>query len=255
MPNIFSLIGNSWDFYTRHTVLNKIAWWLLILPTVISISISRLLEKYTAGDQGIWLQPEPIIMCGVIIMIAFFFVMLWGSLCILVVGKRLLNSKAGRSRTSFHAVRTEALHFIVPLFLTEVLRTCFTLFWSLLLIVPGIIYSIRTTFYSIILVCEGKMYRTALVRSKDLVKGKTWHVFFYLIGLSFILFSPVAIVAGVLDWAVQTYDPRLNVFADTVYAGLNSIATILYILSLISLFGYLKKRPKLVTPPPLNSSS
>lgn len=168
-------------------------------------------------------------------------IMLWGAACVLLVGKKLVHSPAGRNRTSLAAVAREGRFFIVPLLLTGILRSCIGLLWSLLLIVPGIIYAIRTTFYTIIIVAEDISYRAALRQSIVLVRGHTWQVLWRLAVIFTVIYGPPNLLATLGYWVVGAYETGMLVM-DAVDAALNAPATIIALLASVALYEELKSK-------------
>lgn len=167
-------------------------------------------------------------------------VVTWGTVCMLTIGKRLLQAKAGRARTSFKAVRKAAGPFFIPVFLTGILRGIFTLLWALLLIVPGIIYSIRTVFYAVIVVCEGVSYREALMRSKDVVHGQFWNVLLSLAGFILIIILPVQILNAIIGAIAEEAPWSIVTAANTATALLTTLSLTLFPLCLIQLYGHFR---------------
>src|SRR3989344_5664488 len=199
MPSILSLIGASWTFYRKQPVLNWVLVWFLIMPQTLLNMLSRLME----GTRYPFLQALPdkkltilLVLPGLLLLTLL---IIWGIACVLVVCRRIIQSRAGRARTSFATLRKEAAPYILPLFLTGILRSCFTIFWAILLIVPGVIYSIRTIFYPIIVVAEGISYRAALHRSTAMVKGRTWQILRILLAVNLVLFFPAIVVTAALE--------------------------------------------------------
>ena len=154
MPSVLSLIRASWIFYRKQPVLNWVLVWFLIVPQVVMNMLSRL----SKGTSYPFLHGLPDRDLTVLLVLPGFLlltlIIIWGVACVLVVCRRIIQSRAGRARTSFATLRKEAAPYILPLLFTSILRSCFTLFWAILLIVPGVIYSIRTIFYSIVIVAE-----------------------------------------------------------------------------------------------------
>jgi hypothetical protein len=74
----------------------------------------------------------------------------------------------------FHECRKQ---YFWPLLLVNVLVFVFVFLWTLLLIIPGIIFGVYYSFAGWVLVFEGYKGRNALKRSKELVKGNWWGVF------------------------------------------------------------------------------
>ena len=132
----------------------------------------------------------------VILFVASFLVLVYFSIRA-YAGMFLLVKKnyEGDVKETFKETKEIIWPYLVVAFLTGIL----VLLWTLLLIIPGIIFSI---FYSFAVFCfffEGKVGMAALKRSKELVKGYWWAVagrfgFFALILwlFGFILALPLA---------------------------------------------------------------
>lgn len=249
MPNVFSIIGSVWSFQQRQPVLMTILFWLVILPLTGTNMVMRFM---TSGSGMVSMDLSPQLMVGWLGILLFQLMLLWGTACILIVGKRLLSHSAGRSRSSFRAVRNQAMVFIIPLFLTGILRTCITFFWALLFIIPGIIYQIRTTFYAVITVCDRTPYRAALHKSKELVRGQTWRVLKYLIGLSVLTFFPAYLITVTTSSMITIVDNRFLPLTDIIDGTVNGIALLFFTISIIILYRDLQKNPRLVPPPPID---
>lgn len=110
----------------------------------------------------------------------------------------------------------------------------------LLLIVPGVIYKIRTSLYAVIIICEGKEYREALAESKKLVKGHTWKVLWYFTAAILVLFIPPMALSALLINAVKTMDSRIMPAAVVLSSTLFSIATLLFQLTTVHIYKALK---------------
>lgn len=240
MPNLFTLIGDAWRFYQKQPVLNSVILWLLFIPgALINVLITVLA----------WMPEErldlALLIIGLICMLSI--VLVWGTACVLLVARRTVKTSVGRTRTSFDSLRHEASTLILPLLLTGILQACYVILWAILLVVPGIIYQIRTSFYHVVIVTEGKSYRAALKRSRNVVKGQTWPMLGYLIGLSLCLYLPVSILS-MSGWAYAVVvDARLTILFDVIDAGLNGIATTLFLIALVSLYGTFQKRAKKIS--------
>ncbi len=187
------------------------------------------------------MTPGALILLIILLNLALSLWFLWGTACVLLVGKRIIKSPAGRSRSSFKLVRKQAAKLIIPLFLTDILRDCFTLFWGILLIVPGIIYRVRTLFYAVIIACEKKEYRKALKQSKKIVKGHSWTVFWYMLGLGIVIFLPTTFLTLIVDETINGFDSRLSPAADILNGAIFSIAVTIQLLATIILYKEIKK--------------
>lgn len=245
--SVFTLIGTAWTFYRKHPVLNPVVFWLLFVPPSILDALSGMFD--TALAQGpttidelqAFSGMELVIILLVAIVLVFFF--LWGQASVLLVGQRMIKNSAGRNRTSFSAVRKQARTFIFALFYTELIRTCMTILWGLLFIIPGIIYAIRTGFYDIIIVSENKQGREALKSSMDIVRGRTLTVFLYFLGFAVILMLPSALFESFVKNGLSQIDYRLVPFGAIVSNAVSSFAYMLFMLSSVALFKELKSEP------------
>lgn len=273
MPNIFSLIRESWDFCRKQQALTHVGLWFLFVPNVLG----GILEYFhTSSRQLFETTPELNLTYGMGTLALTLFT-LWGTICVMNIGKRLLQAKSGRSRSSFKTVIAQSRALFIPFVLTSILRGIMVFFWSIpavliglfiasslwwkdaetlsptettqltLLIVgivicaiPAIIYSIRTGFYSIVAVCEGIMYRPALHRSQAVVKGRLLHVFLTMFWLGILVLLPAEIATGIFT-AIADGAPIYVIISAIVASSIvSSVATTIYILCLIQAYGHFK---------------
>lgn len=236
MPNLFSIIGESWSFWRKQQAAMHVTMWFLFLPMLGMSLLDATAERL---EETIGVQPE----LQIVFILAFILLglaLLWGDACTLSVGKRLLQAKSGRARTSFRTVRSQASGIFLPYLLTYLLRIITTLLWSLLLIIPGIVYAVRTTFFAIIVVCEGEAYRPALRRSMELVKGRFWPVFWTAVGLSALILFPAQLLNGIFQEIVQNAPMQVVLAASVAGSIVNSVAMAVYLFSLIQAYGHFK---------------
>jgi hypothetical protein len=174
----------------------------------------------------------------------------WGICCVLVAGKRILHHKAGRTRTSFRALRAQGGAMLMPFILTGILRDCYTVLWALALIVPGIIYSLRTSFYAVATVCEGKPYQEALRRSKAAMQGRSGMVILTILSLNILLFLPIVMIDQTAVQLIPAEDLIPSILISIFTAGLRSIAVLLSLLSLVFFYAFLRTEhgPKEIKP-------
>jgi uncharacterized membrane protein len=238
MPNLLSLISESWEFLRRQQAITHVGFWFLFLPTLVAGLLADAEMREAAILET---MPELKALLG-LAYLSLSLVVIWGTVCILNIGKRLLQAKAGRTRTSFKAVRVQSAKVYIPFLLTSILRVIFTLLWAVLLIVPGIVYFIRTVFAPVIVVCEGLAYRPALNRSKEVTEGKFWDVFLTIIGLSLLTLIPAQIFAGICTAIAKNAPPAIILAADTASGIILTLALIVYLLSLILAYGYFRPR-------------
>lgn len=234
MSSLFSIIGQSYAFCRKQHAIAHATFWFLFLP---SLATALLADYALINKAFIHQRPEINILLN-LAYVAFSLMIVWGTVCVLHIGKRLLQAKSGRTRSSFKTVRTQAGPFFIPFLLTSILRSIFTMLWTLLLIVPGIIYFVRTLFFPVIVICEGIAYRPALKRSQEIVRGHTMSVLLNALCLTVLTFFP-AVALDLIFSHIATNAPFAILLAANVASSiLTSFALVLYLLSLIQLFDY-----------------
>lgn len=245
MSSPFAIIGSAWSFYRKQPVLNEIAFWLMFLPVAGIDALGGVVETaaaqgFTTDDFTAMTAMEIAITIPVIVALVYF--MLWGQACTLIVAKRIVSSPAGRTRTSFKAVRKQAKKYIGALFLTEILRTIITLLLMVLLIVPGVIYSVRTIFYDIMMIESGKVTygRDALKPSYNLVKGQTWSVLWRVVIIALCIFFPLGLLNGFTTGVLTVVDSRLETLALVLGDLFDAFGTMLFIVASVVLYAELK---------------
>ncbi|TSC58929.1 MAG: hypothetical protein Greene041619_307 [Candidatus Peregrinibacteria bacterium Greene0416_19] len=263
----FSILAEAWMFFRKQPALNAVLVAFLILPgwgINIFVRLSDpddLLSVTTAGRFLARTDPYHIIplVLSLVLLILYF----WGMAGVLLVGKRMIQNRAGRSRSSFAAVRRGSARLVLPLLLTHLLRFCFGLYWGLLFIIPAtilffanrsiflplllplllpaILYQIRTSLFTAALAAEGKAYREALRRSRDITRGHLLITVGNLFVIGAILFLAAGIVGALATGILGTIDPRFLVTADLVDVTAQSFAILLSSLATIELFGRLRE--------------
>ena len=242
MPSVFTLIGESWNFCRKQPALSSVGFWLLFLPLT---GINWCMSYIQIAQQNVYGGSNPLYFLASLCLLPLGVLLMWGISCVLVIGSRLLAAKAGRSRTSFKAVRTEAKAFVIPLILTTILRNVMTILWAILFIIPGIIYYVRTIFYVIIIVDEGMSYRPALHRSRDIVKGHTGDVFIKILLISIFLFAPIRTVIAIFTLVAFSKAQLMTV--DMLDAALTSGALTLFTICTILLYQSMRPGKKMIT--------
>lgn len=263
----FRFVGASWKFFWRQPALRT--------ATIALVFFPLLAMSYLDMDAAAESAEHAAVL--VVLYIGAAVILTWGTACILIVARRLLQAKAGRLRTSFKAVRGHAAGMIVSIILTEILRGCITLLWSLpavalaiyalsiidvpqllsapfddqrpfffllgicLLLVLPAVYAMLTSLSSHVVVFEKVAFRQALKRSRQLTQahaGRTL-VVTAILGL-FWLLSPLADLAFQLH---ASADARLFV-APIVRALCDTTATVVWYLGLTQFYKALGGKAK-----------
>lgn len=238
MPNIFAIIGQSWDFARKQPTVLQSAFWFLFLP---SLAGNLVADYQLSHREYVQARPEMLLLM-ILSQLLFALILLWGTTAILCIGKRLLQAKSGRTRTSFKTVSAQTKVIFIPLLLTSILRSIFTVLWGLLLVVPGIIYFFRTVFFPVIVVCEGVAYRPALKECLKLSRGKFWSITGSIIVLSLLTLFPAQLVATLFGYMAGDIGMGALVSADVASSLLFALALTLYLLGLIGCYDYYKPK-------------
>jgi len=157
-----------------------------IILALIPLAVIAILLgiNYWAGDSlglGFRLSTLIITVLGSLVSL-YFFVRAYISLFLLVK-----NDYAGKEKEIFAQTRKLFWPYIGLVLLTAI----FVLLWTLLLIIPGIIYSVLYSFACYALFFEDKRGLAAIRRSVKLVTGYFWPVFgrFLFVGVIVWIFS------------------------------------------------------------------
>lgn len=247
-------IADAWTFLLRQPALARGCAWLLFLPFLAM----ELLESVPLPDRPEYAAVFVVLQLGLVILTY------WGVACVLTVGRRLLQAKAGRTRTSFKAVQFQARGLVVPLLLTDLLRLCVAALWALplvalaiaaatfadergvtllafarmfpwvpllaiLLVVPPLLFLVRTTLAPMVVAYEKTGFRPALKRSAQLVSGRLGTTIGVLALFGIILVLPSILVR--LLFLAAGPGPMLTVAMPVAIAILDALGAALWLLA------------------------
>lgn len=111
---------------------------------------------------------------------------------------------------TFKAARPSAISFFETNFLTGI----FLILWFLLFIIPGVMMAVYYSFVTWVFVVEGLKNKAAMRRSKELVKGHWWNIFW-------IMLLPMVVVWFILGLPSYFIEPESG--ADQIYSAVNNI--------------------------------
>lgn len=121
------------------------------------------------------------------------------------------------------------------------IQRCGPLFLAIPLLIPAVIYQLRTFFYEIVLVAENLRYRDALRRSRMIVRGRSWQVFWILFALSLIIFIPAGLLGFGISIVLESLLPDLPIAGAVINNIINATAGLLFTLSFVAFYGSLRK--------------
>lgn len=161
LPNVKTLINESWSLYrTNFKFFVKIVVWILVPSIVLSV-----LPAITTNAV-------------IFLPINFFFslVSLFVGLFIAVILISSINSLIKKETVNLATLYDASYSKILSYFWISILTGLAFLGGTVLLVVPGIIFSVWFSFAAIIFIIEGTKGTEALRSSKELVRGKFWPV-------------------------------------------------------------------------------
>ncbi len=148
------LLRQSLGFYNEYFPQLMTISVLIYLPCFIIVNLFR-----TEGSPaGLWQAPLTVL--SSLVFIGF----VW-------------RVYSGKEATIADAFGTFSLGLFLRLLLTRLLETLFILAGLILLIVPGIILGVWFFFIEQVVVIEGESYIKALQKSREIIKGNWWRVF------------------------------------------------------------------------------
>lgn len=226
--------------------MNQILFWMFFLPLVGMKLLDHLLQSlltlsYSYGPLSREFIGFVVTYAAIALLLSL--PILWGEACLLTVGRKLVDQKAGRPTTSFAALRRQTIRLVGPLLLTEILYYCFAFYWLLALIVPGMLFLVRSSLYAMIVVYEDRPYNDALHRSRELIYGRTWQILLALLSLAALLLLPVFLIEMTAQWLMTS--STSVILLDILSAAGYAMVYGLFLLSLSQIYGELKKLPPL----------
>lgn len=170
------IIVNAWDFFKENFKL------ILMITLAIYIPLNIVLEfipvRQSAITYGTFSANYK--MYTRLAQVLENFVSIIATMAIAYVVKSRLENK----KVDFNEAMSKAFSKWWIAIVTSFLMGLFLLGLYLLLIIPGIIYSIYWAFTIFAVVLNDKCCKGAMDYSKSIVKGRGWTVFLYLFGLS-----------------------------------------------------------------------
>jgi hypothetical protein len=195
LPEIGKLIAETWRIY-------KEKFWTLFSLTAIPLALS-LLASILQGNtplQGNMPAGQEIRSINLLffpIMLVLIIVGLWTFVSLFYV----INNR--EKSVGFKEAMANGWPRIVPFFWISFLTGLISMLGFFLFIIPGIIFSVWYILSEYVFIAEGLKGAAALKRSKELVKGFWWKVFWRFLGFGFIIFLamiPVLIITLVLSF-------------------------------------------------------
>lgn len=179
ITSFFSLLETSFNDWWKH--LRKFVeiylWGAYYSLIPMGVGLAAILVSMLVDSALVRIALATIAMVSVAFII-FFFIQAYSAMFVF-----LKKNFQGSPKESFK----EARPLIGSYFWLSILTAILVLLWTLLLVIPGIIFSIYYSFAVYAFFFEGRKGMDAIKRSKALVKGHWWPVAGRILGLSLIL--------------------------------------------------------------------
>jgi hypothetical protein len=186
-PEVGRFIGESWEIFKMllprigRLYLQMILYALYVfVPIVVLFIILQVLRRMEidASFLNDTIINSVSFIFGLVAVVAFVYLVIWmQASMILMVRNRTLEVPVKQ-------LIAEAKPLIGAVFWTSLLSGILTFLWTLLLIIPGIIFGVYYTFAEYIVVDKNVRGMDAIRLSKQYVQGLWWPVVFSLLGLA-----------------------------------------------------------------------
>lgn len=192
-PTLSELSPISVLFNRSIEVLSAMFWQLValtFLPLVGFVALALVVGLYFVAASfftSVAAKSIIFIILGLVGLVVLVFSIYFSLLCQSAI---YLAVKQYPARSATKELLVKSKEFVMSYFVVSLLVSLLTFLWTLLFIIPGIIFMVRYSFAQWSLFVEGKKDMSALHRSQELVKGRWWKVFARLIvpGLMYFLF-------------------------------------------------------------------
>jgi hypothetical protein len=176
-------VGESWNIFRnlvpligRLYLAFLIKALYVLVPTIVIFILMRIMEN-TNREAMVGLSVLGIVATIVLIVFMIYYGIWLQATLVLMVRNRSVNAPAEQ-------LMAEAKPFIGKFFGTSILMGILVFLWSLLLIIPGIIFGVYYTFAEYIVMDKNISGMDAIRLSKRYVEGLWWQVVFSLLGLA-----------------------------------------------------------------------
>ncbi len=214
LSQIFSLTGEFFKSYTPQILS-------IALPILIPIQI---LLFFLSKSQS---TPPEIGFAVFIVLVLNALSWVFLSLCISI----FVSEVAVQNSVTVPQIFEKAMSKLFPALITSFLSFFFIFCLSLLLVIPGIIFSVFWAFVMQSVAIRGKVGMEALSYSKSLVTGRWWNTFgyFLVLGLIFILFSIVIMLPiQLMGSSINIIQPLVSIVMSIVGVVFSTVFFLVY---------------------------
>ncbi len=237
------IIDHTWDLYRKNfkTYLLLIAW--TVAPSaVFSAAQPYLNQLFTKFDW--WMIPALYFLVG----IPFFLLSLYVEITVVQATAALIGKEVPNPSKLLRG----AVPLLVPTLVTNIVYSVIVTGGILLLLIPGIIFSIWFAFAVPITILDGLHWRDALRASRSLTSGRWWQVLWRLLAPGLFWGVATLVVGAALGflvngltgtWSIAIENAPLSIQALTgaLSGVIDGIAAPLFLISSVILLLDLKR--------------
>lgn len=227
LPNARAIIRESFSLYKKnfkvflpYVTLFFVPYVLISLMPIANVYIFSLLGGTSSGSGA--MKMLSLLLIAIIYITLIIFV-LWASTTLTRVMNDRCDTKEEKLILSTKEEMNKAKKYLWPLIITGLLTVLIVMGGTLMLLIPGIIFSLWYGFSSYAVMLDDKKGMEALNYSKSLVKGRWWGVFWRLLAPSFV----IGIVTSLVQLILLFPFGFLTYYANVIL--INSLSTIVAI--------------------------
>jgi len=188
MPGILSLLKESLRLYgEQFSRLLAIA----LVPAVtiiVAVALLSVCVGLVVMSGGNRIVLAGVVLLAIVVIVVAVLISFWSNAAL------VLALRDRREQRHFGELFRNARALVVPLFTTSLLSFVFVLGGIVFFLIPGIILAVLLTFAVYAVVYDNAHNTAALLKSRELVVGRWWKIFWYLV--------IIAVVVGVIQYLV-----------------------------------------------------
>ncbi len=232
------LIRESWMLYKNNFLfLTKISAWLLIPAVILTV-----LPIFDTGGEFFGI-------INIFLLLVYLFTIFFLASFISIALVMAINGLLKQEKVDMKAIYNASYSKILSYIWISILVTLATLAGTLLLIIPGIIFSIWFSFSLYILILEELKGTQALSASRELVRGYFWPVlwrwiapyFVYGLLLTVIFVIPIYLIGLGLGNPMVGFAAEMPWWSDLISSFLSILTVPLFTIIAVLLYKSLKK--------------
>lgn len=180
---VSDLFQKTWQLYKlgfKKFVGLELAALLGLLPLALIVGLYASASFFLKGSAAMAVIGVILGISGIVAVLFFIYILLASQ-----AGAYLLLKDFSTDKKVFDLIK-EARPYVAKYLITSFLTGLFVLLWTLLFIIPGIIFAVYYGFSLWAAMLEGKPALEAISRSKELVKGRWWAILgrFIVVGIA-----------------------------------------------------------------------